>query len=93
MATKLNLEKAEKRDITKYCHFHEDHGHMTEECKQLKDEIKRLIRDVTLWKFTRKGREERKPKPKEPTPKITPDQEHVGVIHITMEGPKDDQGK
>lgn len=47
-APKLNLDKASKQDRTKYRYFHEDYGHTTEECRQLKDEIKRLIRDGTI---------------------------------------------
>ncbi|XP_021603866.1 uncharacterized protein LOC110608890 [Manihot esculenta] len=33
--SKLNLEKAEKRDRTKYFRFHKDCGHTIEECQQL----------------------------------------------------------
>ena len=32
-----------KRDITKYCEFHRDHGHRTDDCIQLKKEIEFLI--------------------------------------------------
>ncbi|KAL5556087.1 hypothetical protein UlMin_038323 [Ulmus minor] len=32
-----------KRDNTKYCKFHRDTGHTTEECRVLKDEVERLI--------------------------------------------------
>ncbi|KAL2232085.1 UNVERIFIED_CONTAM: Retrovirus-related Pol polyprotein from transposon [Sesamum indicum] len=33
-----------KRNSNKYCRFHKDRGHNTEDCYQLKDEIERLIR-------------------------------------------------
>ena len=32
-----------KRDSSKYCRFHRDTGHTTDECRQLKDEIEGLI--------------------------------------------------
>ena len=32
-----------KRDSSKYCRFHRDIGHTTDECRQLKDEIEGLI--------------------------------------------------
>ena len=33
-----------KRDTTKFCRYHNDYGHDTNECNQLKDEIEFLIR-------------------------------------------------
>ena len=33
-----------KRDSTKYCEFHRDHGHQTDNCIQLRKEIEYLIR-------------------------------------------------
>jgi hypothetical protein len=33
-----------KRDMTKFCHFHGDYGHDTNECNNLKREIKFMIR-------------------------------------------------
>ena len=33
-----------KRDNTKYCEFHRDHGHRTDNCIQLRKEIEYLIR-------------------------------------------------
>ncbi|KAL2526780.1 Ribonuclease H [Abeliophyllum distichum] len=40
-----------RRDETKYCKFHRDHGHDTEDCQQLKEEIERLIKRGQLSKF------------------------------------------
>nr|XP_023911624.1 uncharacterized protein LOC112023237 [Quercus suber] len=43
------------RDKNKYCRFHKDHGHYTEDCRDLKDQIEELIRKGKLEKFVKKG--------------------------------------
>ncbi|GKV19473.1 hypothetical protein SLEP1_g29732 [Rubroshorea leprosula] len=40
-----------KRDKTRHCAFHGTHGHDTEDCKQLRMEIERLIRRGALRQF------------------------------------------
>ncbi|XP_010907809.1 uncharacterized protein [Elaeis guineensis] len=45
--------KARSRDRRKYCRFHRDHGHDIEQCIQLKDKIKALIRCSYLEKYKR----------------------------------------
>uniref|UniRef100_A0A803PAV3 Retrotransposon gag domain-containing protein n=1 Tax=Cannabis sativa TaxID=3483 RepID=A0A803PAV3_CANSA len=35
----------EKRDKSQYCAFHREHGHVTYECRQLKIEVNRLVRE------------------------------------------------
>lgn len=32
-----------RRDLNKYCRYHRDRGHTTDECRQLKDEIEGMI--------------------------------------------------
>ncbi|XP_021735757.1 uncharacterized protein LOC110702359 [Chenopodium quinoa] len=43
--------KARPRDVKKYCMFHIDMGHYTEECTQLKDNIEELIRKGHLTQY------------------------------------------
>ncbi|KAL5581616.1 hypothetical protein UlMin_014058 [Ulmus minor] len=40
-------------DNTKYCRYHRDIGHITEECRVLKDEIERLIQRGQLRNYVR----------------------------------------
>ena len=42
-----------KRAKNKYCHYHQDHGHNTEDCIQLKDAIEDLIRRGHLDHYIR----------------------------------------
>ncbi|KAL5564860.1 hypothetical protein UlMin_028024 [Ulmus minor] len=44
-----------QRDNTKYCRYHRDIGHITEECRVLKDEIERLIQRGQLRNYVRDG--------------------------------------
>ncbi|KAK3009265.1 hypothetical protein RJ639_013830 [Escallonia herrerae] len=44
---------AERRDTQVYCHFHKDHGHTTEECKVLQQEIENLIAKGHLKQFVK----------------------------------------
>ena len=45
---------AEKRDNNKYRRFHQDHGHRTNECRHLKDQVETLIKQGKLQKYVRK---------------------------------------
>ena len=47
-----------KRDRSKYCDYHKDHSHDTEECIHLKEKIEELIRQGHLKNFVQ-GQEEK----------------------------------
>ncbi|XP_057963961.1 uncharacterized protein LOC131155067 [Malania oleifera] len=47
--------------MSKFCAFHRDHGHDTEECIQFKKEIEALIRRGYLSKFIKKEDPQREP--------------------------------
>ena len=42
-------------DKNKYCRFHKDHGHYTEDCQDLKEQIEELIQKGKLQKYVKKG--------------------------------------
>ncbi|KAK6150854.1 hypothetical protein DH2020_015786 [Rehmannia glutinosa] len=51
-------ENPKRQKSEKYCHFHRDRGHTTEECHHLKNEIEKLIRRGYLKEFVDKSRED-----------------------------------
>ena len=42
------------RDKRKYCRFHKDHGHYTEDCRDLKEQIEELIWKGKLQQYVKK---------------------------------------
>ncbi|XP_012857161.1 PREDICTED: uncharacterized protein LOC105976442 [Erythranthe guttata] len=62
--------KREKSD--RYCRFHKDKGHTTEECAQLKAAIERLIKQGHLGEYIDKPRNKRRP-----------DEDHVDALVVT----------
>ena len=42
-------------DKRKYCHFHKDHRHYTEDCRDLKEQIEELIQRGKLQQYVKKG--------------------------------------
>ena len=53
-----------KRNRNKYCRFHKDHGHDTDECFDLKQQIKNLIRQGKLRNFLGQDHKDKKLKGK-----------------------------
>ena len=53
-----------KCNRNKYCHFHRDHGHNTDECFDLKQQIKNLIKQGKLRNFLGRDRKDKKLKGK-----------------------------
>ena len=45
---------SKKRDPKKLYHFHKDHGHYTDECRDLKEQIEELIQRGKLQKFIKR---------------------------------------
>ncbi|GKC16226.1 hypothetical protein Tco_1013008, partial [Tanacetum coccineum] len=53
------LESRRSHDMTKYCHFHEDHGHNTNDCHELRHQIKEGVKSRQfshLMKVIKKGK-------------------------------------
>ena len=50
---KLISTPLERRNKSKSCRFHQDHGHHTDECRHLKDQVETLIRQGMLQKYVR----------------------------------------
>ena len=53
-----------KRNRNKYCHFHRDHGHDTNECFDLKQQIENLIKQGKLRNFLGRDHKDEKLKGK-----------------------------
>ena len=52
------LTNPDKRPRDKYCRFHRDHGHNTEDCYGLKRQIEELIKQGKLQRFVERGPQE-----------------------------------
>ncbi|XP_030923352.1 uncharacterized protein LOC115950267 [Quercus lobata] len=46
-------------DKRKYCRFYKDHGHYTEDCRDLKEQIEELIYNGKLQQYVKKGDSDR----------------------------------
>ena len=81
----MKLDPA-RRDDTKYCEFHKDYGHQTDDCIRLKKEIEYLIQRGHLSRYVAsEGRERVQPQPpRQPTP--VQHQPPLGEIHVISGG-------
>ncbi|GAV60177.1 hypothetical protein CFOL_v3_03708 [Cephalotus follicularis] len=67
---------AEKRDTKKYCRYHRDHGHDTEECKHLKNHIEDIIRKGHLCKYVDRNAPQQRREHREEAPQQPEEQQH-----------------
>ena len=89
-----------KRNPNKFCLYHRDHGHDTEECIQLQDEIEELIRRGRLDRFIRRMPEGRGDRPRAlPPPELQKREEQpgdrppIGTIDSIAGGPQGGAGE
>ena len=80
-----------KRDMTKHCEFHRDHGHQTDDCIQLKKEIEFLIRrgNLRCYVAPEDQNQTAPPPPRQPAP--TQHHQPLGEINVISGGFADDR--
>ena len=74
-----------KRDNTRYCEFHTDHRHRTDDYIQLRKEIEYLIRHGYLRHFVA-SEGQNQAQPPLPRQKTTQNQQPLGEIHVISGG-------
>ena len=82
------LTDPDKRPRDKYCRFHRDHGHNTEDCYDLKRQIEELIKQGKLQRFVEKGQREGRPQGarQQRPPGEAPPRPPLGEIHVITGG-------
>ncbi|GKE65349.1 hypothetical protein Tco_1519510, partial [Tanacetum coccineum] len=53
------LGSRRSRDMSKYCYFHEDHGHDTNDCRQLRSQIEEAVKSGQLSHLIKGVKKER----------------------------------
>uniref|UniRef100_A0A2N9GJ57 RNA-directed DNA polymerase n=1 Tax=Fagus sylvatica TaxID=28930 RepID=A0A2N9GJ57_FAGSY len=84
------LTDPDKRPRDKYCRFHRDHGHNTENCYDLKRQIEELIKQGKLQRFIEKGQREGRPQGarQQRPPEEAPPRPPLGEIHKSNKKPR-----
>ncbi|GKU97131.1 hypothetical protein SLEP1_g10311 [Rubroshorea leprosula] len=93
---------AASRDHTRYCDFHQDHGHTTEQCNSLKSELESLAQKGMLNEYVQRAEQPRFIREQRPQPqgiRNPPNRQGVGyqqvppslplptrIIHMIMRG-------
>jgi ribosomal protein L25 (general stress protein Ctc) len=83
------LTDPDKRSRDKYCRFHSDHGHNTEDCYDLKRQIEELIKQGKLQRFVERGQREGRPQgPRQQRPpmEVLLRPPPLGEIHVITGG-------
>ena len=80
-----------KRDNTRYCEFHRNYGHLTDDCIQLRKEIEYLILRGYLRRFIApEGQAQNQAQAQQPPPlprqATTQHQQPLGEIHVISKG-------
>ena len=75
-----------KRDNTKYCEFHRDHGHRTNDCIHLRKEIEYLIRRGHLRHYVASEGQDQVQPPPPCQPTLAQHQLPLGEIHVISGG-------
>uniref|UniRef100_A0A2N9INV2 Uncharacterized protein n=1 Tax=Fagus sylvatica TaxID=28930 RepID=A0A2N9INV2_FAGSY len=82
------LTNPDRRAKDKYCRFHRDHGHNTEDCYDLKRQIEELIKQGKLQRFVE--RDQREGRPPQARPQRPPVEDRprppMGEIHMINGG-------
>ena len=82
------LTNLDKRPRDKYCRFHRDHDHNTEDCYDLKRQIEELIKKGKLQRFVERGQREGRPQGahQQRPPAETLPRPPLGEIHVITGG-------
>ena len=75
-----------RRSKDKYCRFHQDHGHDTADCYDLKQHIEALIKQAKLQRFVRKERTDQPPQEQNPRRDNERPRPPIGDIRMIVGG-------